>query len=143
MSVRIQKFEAIEDLTKVADDVFDGPVQTEYAAAFLASSTHSMFLASDNGLVVGMISGVDYFHPDKPRQLWINELGVAGRWRRRGIARRLIEALLADARERGCTSAWVATEPDNEAARRCYLSIAGGKPHQDAVFYEWVFDTGA
>jgi N-acetylglutamate synthase-like GNAT family acetyltransferase len=62
-----------------------------------------------------MITGVHHIHPDKPPQMWINELGVAPPCRRRGIARALLSALLDHARGLGCTEAWAVADPTPEA----------------------------
>ena len=42
---------------------------------------------------------------------------MAPRFQRQGIARRLVDAAFALARELGCPEIWVATEPDNLPAR--------------------------
>jgi ribosomal protein S18 acetylase RimI-like enzyme len=47
---------------------------------------------------------------------------VAPTHRRRGLARALLDALFARARELGCREAWVGTEPGNHAARALYSS---------------------
>ena len=72
-----------------------------------------------------MASAVDYVHPDKAPQLWINEVGVAPAHQRRGIGSLLLDALLALGRSLGCTEAWPGTEEDNLAARRLYESAGG------------------
>lgn len=107
-------------LDHVAEGVFDGPVNAAWAAEFLADARHHLFVAVEGGFVVGMITAVDYIHPDKAPQLWINEVGVAPAYQRRGIARALLQAMLAHGRTIGCTEAWLGTEPDNEAARGLY-----------------------
>ena len=112
-------------LARVADGVFDGPVSPRLAAEFLADPRHHLVVALDDGVVVGFVSAVDYVHPDKPSQLWINEVGVAPSRRRRGIARRLLDAMLAHGRTLGCTEAWLGTEESNAAARRLYESAGG------------------
>jgi ribosomal protein S18 acetylase RimI-like enzyme len=96
-----------------------------------------MFLAVENGMVVGMASGVEYFHPDKPPHMFINEVGVAPTHRRRGLGRRLIGALLDASRARGCKYAWLGTAFDNEPARACFASVPGGAAAQSFLLYEW------
>lgn len=120
-------------LQRVAEDVFDHAVDPRWTAAFLADARHHMLVAIDNGVVVGMISAVDYVHPDKAPQLWINEVGVAPSHQRRGIARRLLDAMLAHGRTLGCTEAWLGTEDDNEAANALYRS-AGSKPEPFVLY---------
>lgn len=120
-------------LDRVAPDVFDGPVNARWAAAFLADPRHHLVVALDAGVVVGMASAVDYVHPDKAPELWINELGVAPTHEGRGIGGRLLDALLAHGRTLGCTAAWVATEPGNARARRLY-ERAGGAAEAAVVY---------
>src|SRR5690349_3504164 len=104
-------------LTRVADEVFDHAVDPRTTHRFLADARHHLIVALDAGVVVGMITALDYVHPDKAPQLWINEVGVAASHRRRGIGRRLVDAMLAHGRSLGCTEAWLGTEPDNVPAR--------------------------
>jgi aminoglycoside 6'-N-acetyltransferase I len=122
-------------LSRVADGVFDHAIDPRLAREFLADPRHHLFVAIDDGVVVGMITAVDYVHPDKPRQLWINEVGVAPTHQRRGIARGLLDAMLAHGREAGCTEAWLGTEDVNAAANALYRA-AGGKA-EPFVLYSW------
>ena len=126
-------------LDKVAPDVFDETVDVRLTRTFVSDARHHMMLAIEGGVVVGMASAVDYVHPDKARQLWINEVGVAPSHQRRGIGRQLLDALLAHGRTLGCTEAWLGTEVDNVPARALYES-AGSKPEK---FMLYSFPLGA
>lgn len=112
-------------LDDVAADVFDNEIDARWTAEFLADPRHHLAVALDGETVVGMASGVHYVHPDKPPELWVNEVGVAPTHHRQGIGRRLMEALFARGRELGCREAWLGTEEDNTAARRLYASVGG------------------
>ncbi|HEY2482065.1 MAG TPA: GNAT family N-acetyltransferase [Caulobacteraceae bacterium] len=114
-----------QTLARVAADVFDNPVDPDLASAFLADPRHHIAVAIDDGLVVGFASGVHYVHPDKPPELWINEVGVAPTHRRRGLGRRALTALLAHGRSLGCVNAWVLTDQNNPAARALYAAAGG------------------
>jgi len=72
---------------------------------------------------VGFASGTVLFHPDKQPGFFINEVGVAPAFRRRGIGRTLCRMLMDLVRERGCRDIWVATEDDNDPARALYRSL--------------------
>jgi ribosomal protein S18 acetylase RimI-like enzyme len=122
-------------LDRVAADVFDGPIDPRWTSRFLADPRHHLVVALDDGVVVGMASAVDYVHPDKAPQLWINEVGVAPSHRRRGIGRRLVDALLERGRALECTEAWLGTEEDNLAARRLYESA--GSVSEPFVLYSF------
>jgi ribosomal protein S18 acetylase RimI-like enzyme len=117
----------------VARDVFDGPVDAALAREFLADRRHHIVVAIEADVVVGMVTAVDYIHPDKKPQLWINEIGVAPTHQRRGIAKRMLEAMLAHGRALGCTEAWVGTENNNIAARTLYEN-ADGSPESFVLY---------
>ena len=129
-------------LDNVAESVFDNPIDPECLSAFLSCPRHIMLLAVKSDTVIGMASAVEYFHPDKPPQFWINELSVTPTQQNRGIGRILVAKLLAIARERGCISAWVGTENSNIAANRCYDSIENAEPTQQFLLHEWKLTVG-
>jgi aminoglycoside 6'-N-acetyltransferase I len=112
-------------LQHVAPDVFDGPLERRWTEEFLADPRHHLIVAREHGVVVGMVTGVHYVHPDKAPQLFINEIAVTPSHQRRGIGRRLLHAMLAHAHELGCTEAWLGAEATNHAARRLYERAGG------------------
>jgi aminoglycoside 6'-N-acetyltransferase I len=122
-------------LRNVAPDVFDFPIQDTLAAEFLADPRHHIAVAVDRGTVVGFASAVHYLHPDKPAELWINEVGVAGTHRRRGLARRILHALLERGGELGCREAWVLADRGNEPALRLYGSVGGLRARDDVMMF--------
>lgn len=124
-------------LDHVAEGVFDHPLDPAQVEAFLGCPRHIMVLAMDDDIVVGMASAVEYFHPDKLPQLWINEVGVTPSRQNRGIGRRLIGELLEIARKRGCSNAWIGTERSNIPAQRCYQAVPAGEVVQEFLLYEW------
>jgi aminoglycoside 6'-N-acetyltransferase I len=121
-------------LGKLAEEVFDEPIDPVRLARYVAAPGHLMLVALDGELVVGQIMAVIHYHPDKPTELYIDELGIAPPWQRRGIGRRLLEAMLAMGRAQGCEEVWVGTEPGNEAARGLYGQFAEGAPF---LMYLW------
>jgi aminoglycoside 6'-N-acetyltransferase I len=129
-------------LDRVDDDVFDHKVQPALLRAFLASPTNALVVAVADDEVIGMASGVAYVHPDKPLQLFINEVGVSARFHRRGLGKKLLAALLQRGRELGCYEAWVATEVSNSAARALYISEGGKEDEERAVVYVYSLTEG-
>jgi ribosomal protein S18 acetylase RimI-like enzyme len=131
-----------EDTAAVlAADVFDGPANIGAVADFLGppdapDRRNILLLAEVEGQAVGFISATVLDHPDKPRALYIQELGVNEAAQRRGIARALISAIRAEGRRRGCTVTWVLTEADNAPARAAYAA-AGGQETLGVVMVEW------
>ena len=127
VSIRVLGPSDADVLNDVAPDVFDQAVDPRWSAAFFADPRHHLAVALIGAQVVGMASAVHYVHPDKPPELWINEVGVSLLHRRQGIGKRLMAALLAHGRTLGCTEAWLGTEPDNVAARRLYAAAGGSE----------------
>ncbi len=84
---------------------------------------------------MGFVSAVDYWHPDKPRELWINEVSIAPARRNRGVGTRLLQKTLEHARALGCREAWVLTEHDNAAALALYSKLGGVRSGTDHVMF--------
>lgn len=124
----------------VAPDVFDLPVQPALVAEFLADPRHHLAVALDAARIVGFASAVRYVHPDKPSELWINEVGVAPTHQRQGIARQLLEALFRLGRELDCQEAWVLTERRNGPATGLYRSLGGVEPPDEPAMFSFKLD---
>jgi aminoglycoside 6'-N-acetyltransferase I len=122
-------------LDRVAAEVFDDPVRPERLAAYLAEPNHVLFVALAGGEVVAQVACVIHRHPDKPTELYIDEVGVTPTLQRRGIARRMLEVAFAWGRDNGCEEAWVGTEPDNEAAIGLYRAF--GEAPVPIVMFEY------
>lgn len=106
---------------RVAPDVFDHPVERRQLSHYLATPGHHLMVAIVGGEIVGQVAAVVHRHPDgRPTELYIDEVGVTPAFHRRGIARSLLDAMLAFGKELGCQEAWVGTEPDNVAAKALY-----------------------
>ncbi len=112
-------------LERVAAGVFDHEVEPALASEFLGDPRHHIAVAIADHTVVGFVSAVHYVHPDKPPELWVNEVGVAPSHQREGIGKQLLEALFAHGRTLGCAEAWLGTDESNIAARRLYGSVGG------------------
>ena len=135
LDLRILRSSDGDVLANVAPDLFDEPLDPQLVAEFLNDDRHHLAVAIDQGLVVGMASGVHYVHPDKPAELWINEVGVAPTHQGKGIGKAVIETLLQHGRSLGCREAWVLTNRSNQAAMRLYASTGGTTSADDEVMF--------
>ena len=126
-------------LMNVAEDVFDNPIDESFAREFLNDPRHHIVVAISDGMIVGFASAVHYIHPDKPPELWINEVGVAPSHHRQGLGKAILQELLLLGRKLGCKNAWVLTERNNTPANRLYMSIGGKADPGETIMYE--FDT--
>jgi GNAT superfamily N-acetyltransferase len=124
-------------LRRIAPDVFDDVLQPDLVAEFLGDDRHHIAVALDQGEVVGFASGVHYVHPDKPAELWINEVGVAPSHQGRGIGKAVLRTLLQHGRRLGCGQAWVLTDRANLVAMRLYASAGGREDAPATVMFEF------
>jgi ribosomal protein S18 acetylase RimI-like enzyme len=136
IEVRILRAGDENVLSRVAEGVFDHPIDVALSAEFLRDPRHHLSVGLEDGVVVGFASAVHYVHPDKPAEFWINEVGVAPSHQRQGIARLVLSALLSHGRELGCREAWVLTDEANNAARALYRSVGGTETHHIMVSFQ-------
>lgn len=94
-------------------------------------------VAISEGVIVGFASAVHYIHPDKPLELWINEVGVAPSHQKQEIAKAILKELLQLGRGLGCKNARLLTNRSNEPANHLYQSVGGQTGEEDTVMYEF------
>ena len=111
-------------LDTVDSDVFDHAIDRGRIAAYVADPLHALFVAAEDGLVVGQIRGSVHLQPDRAPDLYIDNLGTAPSHQRRGIASALMKRMLGWGKAQGCTFAWVATENNNGGAQGFYAAQA-------------------
>ncbi|MGL4288305.1 MAG: GNAT family N-acetyltransferase [Phreatobacter sp.] len=119
---------------RVAEEVFDEPVDSGRLAAYLAEPGHHMIVALHDGCIIGQTAAVVHRHPDKATELYIDEVGVTPAFQRQGVARTMLDRMFALGKDLGCTEAWVGTEPDNLPARALYVE-RGGPAAESVVMY--------
>jgi ribosomal protein S18 acetylase RimI-like enzyme len=121
----------------IAPDVFDEPINAARLHTYLREPNHLMVLAFEGELVVGQCAGVIHRHPDKPTELYVDEVGAASTHLRQGIARAMMDELFQWGRELGCAEAWLGTETDNEPAKALYRRY---RPSEDETIQYFLFD---
>jgi len=119
---------------QIAADVFDKPISPDHLHAYLAETSHRMVLAILDHQVIGQAAAVLHHHPDKPTELYIDEVGVTPKYRQQGVAQSMLAELIAWGRELGCVSAWLGTEIDNDSAKGLYARYAPAEP---ILMYQW------
>ncbi|HEV2165859.1 MAG TPA: GNAT family N-acetyltransferase [Thermoplasmata archaeon] len=110
-----------------AAPLFDEPPDPDAVRAYLANDRNVFFLARSGSLPVGFLrgTGLDQIHSGR-RQMFLYEVFVDAAWRRQGIGRALIRALLEYCRTRKFEELFVFTDdPSNMAAHQLYRSTGG------------------
>ena len=111
--------EMIQELAAASDDV--SPLTPAYAEDYLRVAHSQALLAEESGQPVGLLTysvRPNLYHAGPSAM--IEELVVRAGYRGRGVGSALMDDLLAQLVEIGCTEVSVATMPDNEAAQRFY-----------------------
>lgn len=119
------------------EEAFDNKLLSEETRRFLDDERHYLLLGYVLDRPAGFVSAVEVIHPDKRSELFLNEIGVTEGFRRRGLARALIDELKQVGRERGCASMWVLTDEDNAAAMALYRSAGGLWDGDPQVMFEY------
>ena len=117
-------------LEDTEDGVFDREVRPDLASQFLSDPRHHIAVAIEDSTIVGIASAVNYIHPDKPDEIWINEVAVAKAFHRKGIADALLKLLFQCGRKLGCEEAWVLTDESNIPGNRLYSKLDGVQKRQ-------------
>jgi ribosomal protein S18 acetylase RimI-like enzyme len=125
MLVSIVRVEAanLSVLERVDPDCFDEPVDLARASRCVASVDAILVVALSEGRVVGQCLAAIHRHPDKPTELYVDDLSVSEGLRRHGVGRKLVEAAIRHGRAEGAETLWVATEPENEVANEFYRAL--------------------
>ncbi|MPZ53919.1 MAG: GNAT family N-acetyltransferase [Acidimicrobiia bacterium] len=121
----------------VASELFDHPVKEDATNRFLTDPNHHLLIAYVDDTPVGFVSGAEITHPDKGTDMFLNELGVDERYRRRGFGRTLVRSLADLGAELGCKGMFVLTEDDNPAALATYRSAGAAREGDRPVMLEW------
>lgn len=107
-------------LENIAEEVFDEEIDAQRLATYLESPGHLMIIAVCGKQVIGQVAAYIHRHPDQASDVYIDNLGVAPPFQRRGVARRLVDEVLAWGKTLDCHQAWIVTDTENNAARALY-----------------------
>ena len=130
---KIADMSDIDAMIDVGDDIFDAEIKKDRAIEFINDERHHLYLAYLNGDIVGMVSAINYVHPDKEPAMFILEAGVLEEHQNQGIGRTLIKEMVAFGKELGCEEIWVATEQSNLPARKAYVAAGAIEDKEPSV----------
>ena len=90
---------------------------------FLSDENRFYVLGLLDDQISGAIHGYLYLHPTGVHYVWIDEVDVSAPQRQKGVAKTMMQGVLAWAKEHGADEAWLGTEDDNVAALALYRSL--------------------
>jgi ribosomal protein S18 acetylase RimI-like enzyme len=110
-------------LSNCANDVFDNQIDLARVAACVRSVDFRLFVAQYDGMVIGQVRGFIQRQPDDAPWLYIDNLGVAEEWKRKGVATRLTQRLTDWGVSHGTSLVWLGSETDNDEATGFYDAL--------------------
>jgi aminoglycoside 3-N-acetyltransferase I len=106
------------------ENFFSAPPGDAYLRRLLSDGRFVLLAAKSDGKVVGALSAYELMKYEQERsEFYIYDLAVAEPFRRRGIARSLIEALKLIARDAGSWVIFVQADREDEPAVALYRSM--------------------
>jgi len=119
-----------------ATHLFDHPPDAAAVREFLADGQSYLIVAYASDSPVGFARAHLLPRLDaRRRQLFLYEIGVACEFRRRGVARALVEHLKELGTAAGCDELFVLTSVANVAAMRLYAATGGERPADDDMLF--------
>ena len=113
------------------------PPTTEELGELVASPATDLFIAIDDGTIIGMSTLVTFRIPTGLRA-WIEDVVVDEAGRGKGVGLALTEAMVARAEEMGCRTVDLTSRPARAAANALYLKA--GFVVRDTNVYRYEFD---
>ena len=113
------------------------PPSTEELGELVASPATDLFIAIDDGTIIGMSTLVTFRIPTGLRA-WIEDVVVDQAGRGKGVGLALTEAMVARAEEMGCRTVDLTSRPGRAAANALYLKA--GFVVRDTNVYRYAFD---
>lgn len=113
------------------------PPTTEELGELVASPATDLFIAIDDGTIIGMSTLVTFRIPTGLRA-WIEDVVVDEAGRGKGVGLALTEAMVARAEEMGCRTVDLTSRPARAAAHALYLKA--GFAVRDTDVYRYEFD---
>ena len=102
----------------------EAPPSTAYARRLLADDRFILLVARSGGETIGALAAYELVKFERERsEIYIYDLGVAERWRRRGVATALIEAVRRIARECGAWMIFVQADTGDDPAIALYRKL--------------------
>lgn len=126
----------IQDLNGDDWDDFDQPFTLESLTSFLQDGSHVYLVAHIDDQLAGALHAYVLPHPSGRIHFYIDEVDTKKQFRRKGVAKAMMQQALEIAKQHNVDEAWLGTEHDNEPAKALYNSL---KPDEieNGPIYSW------
>ncbi|THF71715.1 GNAT family N-acetyltransferase [Deinococcus sp. Arct2-2] len=142
MTLTVRRLGVGDEATVLAAaHLFDDPPVLQAVADLLASPSDHLLLAFIDGQPAGFALAHELRRTDGlSRELFLYEIGTDEAFRRRGVARSLIDALTTLGRARNAHLMFVLTHDSTPAAVALYAATGGTREGEDVVLFDYKLD---
>lgn len=126
ITIREAQEQDYKELMKLYDAFYNGKRnfvshKEDSFASVLKDSSSYVFVAEEEGKLIGFITGSSRFVVRYPKQIMqLDELFVSVSHRKKGVGGRLMEAIEEKARDLDCANIYIETHTDNTKAHKLY-----------------------
>ncbi len=121
------------------DDETNSLPSDEYTSQILEKQDFYVIVALENHELIGGLTAYEMkMFKCETTEMFLYEIEVLEKHRRKGIGKTLVEFLKQICVEKGITEIFVGTEKDNFPARKLYSST-GGMADEDSVWFNYSF----
>ena len=102
-------------------------IEEDKVEKFISNPQNIAYFAIDNGKVIGFVWGYMLDRLDSNPMIYIHSVDVVEAYRRRGVAKTILNKFLNLAKENKCRNTFLITDTDNFPANKLYTSLKGEK----------------
>ncbi|QQS41900.1 MAG: GNAT family N-acetyltransferase [Acidobacteriota bacterium] len=120
------------------EELFGGSAETEHLASFLEDRSHYLLVAESAGFVNGILLAYRLARiKDEGFKIFLYEIEVDSRRRRKGIGSGLISGILSIGKAEGARSVFGMTGPSYQGAKEFYLATGAEIVGEEEILFEF------
>ena len=128
------------ELNSIISNFFHQPVDCQKSVKFLSDKRNIIYACVEDENVVAYVLGYQLPRIDNGNDmLYIHHVCVSAEYRRKGIAKKLLNMALEYAQKENLHYVYLITQTDNLPARRLYESCNGYNHPKNKELYYWYF----
>jgi len=128
------------DLVEVVDQInaatmeIGEPFSVGSLRGFVADVRNIYLVAHVGGQLAGTLHAIRYQHPSGSTYVYIDEVDTDEAFRRRGVATRLMAAVMEITRDSGASEAWLGADDGNDAAHALYRKLQPSEVEPGVIY---------
>jgi [ribosomal protein S18]-alanine N-acetyltransferase len=130
IEIREAQWEDVDQVAALENASFPSPWRREFFESELEAEGRFNRVARAGGRIVAYCFSMYFFE-----EMHVNKIAVAAAWRRRGVAKMLMDDAMAFARGRGVATVALEVRESNQAARAFYAALGFEERYRRPRYY--------